>query len=256
MDYVDYITASVVKALAETYGSYPNSIILTDVELTNIIQRQMQAGGGGYLLSLDEINVGIEQLSQLGYVRSISTPHARLRYTFDLRPIRGIYLGRADPSPLARAATISKELGWDWLKESLTNSQNGVPVNDPASGDPSWAPLAIDRPDEKLDEAIRALSEVEALVRADNGYAASEPAERDEVVSRLEAGISYLKNASLVTATSVEVYLVWPFQKLLSRFPVDTAVGTVATLAVSVVREWLKGIGVKVLSAIFNLPSS
>jgi hypothetical protein len=212
---------------------------------------------------IDIFDDSLDELIATGLMEVVETPHAAPRLFIN----RGAIQNFSNMATASGGDGISDvywhygKLGRDWLIESFANSigrqvNEIAPDSRPIENIQQWSPLKIERPDEKLDRTVQSLSELEASVRAENGYAATEPAERDEVLSRIQAGINYLNSASLVTATSVEVYLVWPFQKLLARFPVDTVIGAAATLSASVVREWLKGLGVKVLSSIFNLPGT
>jgi hypothetical protein len=118
--------------------------------------------------------------------------------------------------------------------------------------DDKWAPLPIERPDEYLNSVTDQLAQLREAISKDNGYAASEPSEREEVVYRLKVGIDYLNSASIVIYTAVDVYVVWPVKQILARFTTATIIGKAATLAISVVTEWLKNRGVQFLDDLFK----
>jgi hypothetical protein len=57
-----------------------------------------------------------------------------------------------------------------------------------------WAPIPINPAEPAIQEAVRRLQEVTTAVEQDNGYAATYPQERDQVVQDLKGGLNKLKS--------------------------------------------------------------
>lgn len=115
-----------------------------------------------------------------------------------------------------------------------------------------WEPLPVERPDAELGEAVEKLTDLKGLVQQDNGYAVAAGLERDDVVSRLSAAIEYLDHCSVVSYSAVQVFILWPLERLLARFSPKTAVGIAAELAWETLKGWLKHRGIKGLDDLFS----
>jgi hypothetical protein len=122
----------------------------------------------------------------------------------------------------------------------------------PSGDEDDWAPLEIERPDQEAEKAATAIESLSEKIRSDNGYAATEPAEREEILRRLSDAADWLRKAEYLTASAVQVYVVWPFETLISRFPVKTAIGSATKVAGTIVMAWLKARGIKILDGLFQ----
>lgn len=181
----------------------------------------------------------------------IATPHARARYRISQDDFRPVYdrLQTADTG-FARAWRLTAELGWDWLNESLDSAYEAVESGEPT--EQAWEPLELDREEPELKQVIAQIEEVKNLVERDNGYAASEPAERYEVLAGLRSAVDVLRNAPLATATALRVYIAWPLERLLSRFNAETFIGGAAKLAKDIFVAWLKKRGAEQIDDWFS----
>ena len=118
--------------------------------------------------------------------------------------------------------------------------------------DAEWEPLELERPDAEAGKAADSIDALIEVISSDNGYAANEPAEREEVILRLRQASDWIRNAEYLTASAFQAYVVWPLETLASRFSVGTAIGSAAKFAVGVVTAWLKSRGLKVLDGMFE----
>jgi hypothetical protein len=203
----------------------------------------------------------LKLLAHHGLANFYPTPHAVPRAVVD-GDTAGDALDDLDVScgALGSAVATYRHLGDDWLQESIFNSLVGVTIassteasdSNPPRNAEAWEPLEIERPDSGLDALIDALQSLSEAVRGDNGYAETQPAERHEVASRLAAATSYLRDAPAFTVSALQAYVIWPVEKLLSRFPAKSAIAVAAGLTKDVLVSWLKSKGIKFLDGLFN----
>jgi hypothetical protein len=90
----------------------------------------------------------------------------------------------------------------DWLVPALYGVDNayenlGIKPEDFEYPDAEWAPLEIDRSDPGVEKAISSLQSVIDEVRADNGYAATLPQERDFVLEGLQNTLNKFESPSI-----------------------------------------------------------
>lgn len=252
MDAIDYVAAAIARVVSDPILRDGDRIIMTIGQMRSSIRNEsLFIDDREGILDDENILQALARLEKTYKYRIVETPHAAARFIFGLESTQTFVGGELRENDILGIMLLQEELGWAWLFESAKNAKNGVTFAESLLQDQAWAPLPIDRPDPDLDDCVKQLEAVGELVREDNGYSASEPAERDEVLSRLEAGIRYLNQASLVTATAMQVYVVWPLTRLLSRFSAQTAVGTAAALAKEVFKAWLKERGIKMMDSWF-----
>ena len=139
------------------------------------------------------------------------------------------------------------------LVEALPDSAYDalIAVDDDLLGE-DWEPLEFERPDEGALKAAASIDSLIETIKSDNGYAANEPAEREEVTSRLNQAADWLRNAEYITASSIQAYILWPFEKLATRFSAATAIGAASKFALGIITTWLKSRGLKALDGIFD----
>jgi hypothetical protein len=90
----------------------------------------------------------------------------------------------------------------DWLVPALYGVDNayenlGITAEDFEQPDREWAPLQVERGDPVVEKAIESLQRVIEEVRADNGYAANHPQERDYVLHGLQGTLDKFESLSI-----------------------------------------------------------
>lgn len=109
-----------------------------------------------------------------------------------------LILDEALPFSTYEAAGASE----DWLTPALYSLENhfvnmDVKPEDFESLDSEWAPIEIDKEDPGVKKAISSLEQVVEEVRADNGYSASHPHERDFVLEGLQGTLDKFNQSSI-----------------------------------------------------------
>jgi hypothetical protein len=246
MDIVDYHNVVVLDYLLRTSrkGS-KKRIALTAMHVVNEKNSQLE-------IDIEPEDVERSLFALFGSLDVIETPHASPRFLLDRSTIDDLLDKISESHPeTRRAMVLTSDLGWDWLQESIERAFEQDPPSETFVGD-KWEPLEVRPADPKTTELAEAIDALAEQVRADNGYAASVPAERNEVVRRLGETSDWLRNAEYLTASAVQVYLVWPLETLAARFSAKTAIGKATQFATGVVAAWLKAHGVKVLDRLFG----
>ena len=116
-------------------------------------------------------------------------------------------------------------------------------VNDAAKAgiqEDRWEPLKIDRDAPEFQEAAKALEEAVSTVESDNGYAASQPDERDEIVWSLKEGLVAI-NDKLPSYAQVRAMIIAPLRFLMKKFA-ETTIGEIAKTALGKILTWLAGL--------------
>jgi hypothetical protein len=90
----------------------------------------------------------------------------------------------------------------DWLVPALYGVDNayenlGIKAEDFDNPDAEWTPLEIERSDPTVEKAIKSLQSVIEEVRADNGYAATLPQERDFMLEGLQNTLDKFESPSI-----------------------------------------------------------
>jgi hypothetical protein len=101
--------------------------------------------------------------------------------------------------------------------------------------DVDWEPLKIERDSAPYRDALEAVSQAVETIRGDNGYAHSQPEQRNSVLSTVETGLQLLKER-ILTRTQFTELLFRPLTFLAKKFA-ETAMGEVAKIAVSALRN-------------------
>lgn len=145
--------------------------------------------------------------------------------------------GALETAPMADACLpLNKE-----IDAAITNREASLeksePLEQPDNQDGSWEPLKIDRAAPEYKETVSTLEDAITTIRGDNGYAQSEPEERNAIIASLEHGIEIIKNECPTRAQLASLVLS-PLRYLAKKF-VDTAIGIAAKVAVNAVLTWL-----------------
>ena len=160
------------------------------------------------------------------------------------------------PTPELKSWTAQTNLGpfrkfaevnsWTWLRSAI-RSVNGsydqlkiTPEDfESAVVDSQWEPIPLDRNDEKLQEATKALDNAIQAIEGDNGYAVKVHAEREYVLSRLKSIRATLKEKAQVVWPELRANAIDPLARVIRRFG-PAAVGVAAVAARNAIVEWLK----------------
>jgi hypothetical protein len=149
-----------------------------------------------------------------------------------LRKIEAQFAGRYEliERYLADHAGVDGELNAEILDVLRSNQRPDVASE-------SWQPLKIDRQAPEYRVALETTEKALDIIRSDNGYAATEPGERDEVVRSLEAGVQALKSES-PSRGRLHAILISPLKFVLEKFA-GAAIGEAAKQAFTALVHWL-----------------
>jgi len=127
-----------------------------------------------------------------------------------------------------------QENGDQWLSETGgVITANSPDIENTSSVD--WEPLPVERDDPQLKQAIVALDAAITEIESDNGYSATEPDERNAVVSSLKTASEALKTQSQIYYFQFRSLIWEPLVKAGKRF------GNAATgLSIQAAKEALK----------------
>ena len=155
----------------------------------------------------------------------------------------------ADPAtPLFK----SNKFGGSWLtsalkkifddnKENNKSSDSGETQSDALTEEDNiWEPLPIQRAQPEFNVALKQCEEALETIQSDNGYAATEPEERNSIVWTIGAGVNALKEG-LITKDQAQTLLLKPFEYLAKKFP-DAIIGVSAKDAATAIWDWLKAV--------------
>ena len=121
-----------------------------------------------------------------------------------------------------------------YIRSRDDSSERELENNDQVEDD-RWVPLKIDRETPTFQNAVTAIESVIETVEGDNGYAANEPEERNNILWSLKEGIAAIKEA-LPSRNQIQALIVAPLNFLVRKFA-ETSIGEVAKIAVAKVGE-------------------
>jgi hypothetical protein len=135
------------------------------------------------------------------------------------------------------------DTGEQWLREALRSVNTKyrdlrIGPNDFAKPDIEWEPLPIDRNDPTVKHLTNELDKTAELVRADNGYNATLPEERELVLESLESASNKLKKSNTISWGYIEKNILEPTGRLLRRFK-DTAIGIASAGVRAALETWI-----------------
>jgi len=140
-----------------------------------------------------------------------------------------------DLNPGLEDATLTDDEGT--IAGILTNAKLVEPASVAAMNDgDSWEPLIIERQEPAYAEALAKTETAVKAVRSDNGYAATQPGERNEVVKTLETGVEALKNEQ-PSKGRLRALLGRPLRYLADKFA-GGAIGESAKQALEALIKW------------------
>lgn len=116
-----------------------------------------------------------------------------------------------------------------------------------------WNPLPIDRMDPDLPKVRENLKSLIDIIEKDNGYKESEPNERSEVLSGLKGALDIIDNGVSIGHTALQVYILWPLDRIARRFDPSTIIGSAAAIFWSGFKDWAKSTVGVVLNTLVGL---
>lgn len=139
-----------------------------------------------------------------------------------------------------------KSFGEDWLDESIENIGD-IDVLFGSNGDEEtnvageWEPLDVEYDTPSATRAIEAISDALEAISSDNGYAATYPAERDNVVQSLKKSLELFEIRAVYTKIYFQ-HSVWiPLKQASLRLGRSVA-GRVVEGALEAIKEWVKSV--------------
>lgn len=210
------------------------------------------------ILVLTELFVSDQQLSYGVTIEDLRETLVSQAQNFSPREI-AIALGKLRNKGLAsREEFESGEWGWkitiggsEVFTEVASDDDDrslNAPEENRADHDP-WEPLPLDRQSEPLEAAIAKIDDVVDAVIQDNGYAVSEPDERNYVLSALQAGVEAMKVQTVIYQMQFTAFIWKPLDRIATRFK-ENAIGALAIAAIEAVKaafsevfkRWLSGL--------------
>lgn len=132
-------------------------------------------------------------------------------------------------TPVSKAA----HFGAAWLIIALQNIRDGSNFSNNQDNEitqrlnhDNWQPLPIDREDPLFKVGLKAVEEALKTIEADNGYAATEPEERNAIIASAKGTVQALKDGYPSKGT-VSATLIIPFKYLAKKFG-DGIIGAAA----------------------------
>ncbi|QYJ01518.1 hypothetical protein KUV46_03750 [Thalassovita mediterranea] len=224
-------------------GTRPSAI--STKEIWNQFRRDSEPFVTISLDRLDELVIGM----QLDYFEVIGSELARPRLFVkdELQTVVDIeffFSEMAEANGCAAVWTNSGKLGWDWLKECLLNlidAESQFKQQPEVSNEAAWEPLALDYNSRAADAATEALQNAIDAIAADNGYASTFPAERNNVLALLRSSLGQMQIRAEYTRIYFEYSLIKPLNQAVYRLG-GNAAGEIAKGALLALREWAKDI--------------
>lgn len=225
----------------------------------DLLERAEQYGPALTAISTSEIATHLQEKSaplEENYVESTfrelelpnlvkrATPFSltRIVYDHDSYSSPAGALGECfEANGLAEPKSYFDDLGWSWLSECLQEiekkrsgqlqTEHLAPQND------EWSPINVDFESDKTRKVMASIEAAKDAIRSDNGYSATYPAERNEVLASLEFSLTHLKDHAIVSYRFIKQNLRVPLQKALERVEENTT-GLAIQAALSAIARW------------------
>ncbi|OBQ74636.1 hypothetical protein [Mesorhizobium erdmanii] len=250
---IDYYVAALVDGIEQTQNegtradgacALPISRILNHYSIRTILDSRT-------LLSNDLMLKGaLRALSEGGFVEVweddiaetiiyIENPQSLFDSMVENTPFQRLYmLGDNGHSWLASALVKINNRASSYLENQ--EAELIVDAETASSDRHEWQPLPVDLADPNLEEAISLSEEAIAVIEASNGYADSEPGERNSIVESMKGSLQSLKSG-MPSRKAILEGLYAPMKFIAKKFT-DAAMGKAATAAVAALAKWLFGI--------------
>jgi len=220
------------------FGVIPTATLKIHRKLSFLAFQQLAAEGAVELISDDYADA---------YVRFRGDPLARiakdeklkvLQSKFDRLETHGTdWLASAYSSIAGSADEQLIDAALDEIRrtEPETTDQRMMPKEDEIED--TWQPLPIDRTEPAYQAAIVATDEALEVIEGNNGYAQTEPDERNAIVNSIKGTIAAIKEGTPSVAT-IKSSLIVPLKYLAKKF-FDSAIGITSKIAVEKLMIWL-----------------
>jgi len=169
----------------------------------------------------------IAELSEAQFVDNING-----RYEINTRGIRFVQKQLSDPDSFIAQYY---EIGGAWLEDARDQAQKNeaeLPSGSEMQVD-AWSPLPIDRETTEFDQAVKSLEKAVSEIENNNGYAASETDERNNVVWTLRVGLDSLRQG-FPSSNQIRSWIVQPLKFISEKFTA-AAMGEAAKVALKAV---------------------
>lgn len=123
-------------------------------------------------------------------------------------------------------------------KKALTGHSSNEETLSPPTED-TWEPVKIDRTTAEYSEAIEASEAALREVESSNGYAATDPDERNGIVATVRGTLEAIKNG-MPTKPTILHGLLAPLKFVSKKFA-DTTIGEIVKIAITKIITWLSG---------------
>jgi hypothetical protein len=100
-----------------------------------------------------------------------------------------------------------------------------------------WEPLPLERSGEEYEAVVNSVESALKEIESNNGYAAEEPEERNQIVWSLTNGLNQIKDG-LPNREQVITMLLKPLRYISRKFA-DASMGEVAKLAIKALMSWI-----------------
>ena len=135
-----------------------------------------------------------------------------------------------------------------WLRDGLDqiyreSRRLNIKDSDYDNPEAEWSPITVDRDQPETQALINAVEDAAEKLRADNGYAATKPAERDYVVDGLALFLKRIKESAVVSIPYVRQYAIAPLSKAAKSLG-RSATGVAVDVARTELKNWLLKLGI------------
>lgn len=199
-----------------------------------------------YIIDPPDVDAVLSELN-LTPISALKTEFAATRYKLpyvELAEFGEIFETVVEQNGLSEIWEHLKTLGLDWLTESLNNLHDEVFNNEAEPGDDDledldWAPIPLEYGTNEASAAISAVEKALEAIAQDNGYAATNPAERNSIVLVLKDAVANLKMGMELTYFYAKRSIVVPLVRAAKRFG-NSVVGHIIKGALEAIKEWAK----------------
>lgn len=144
---------------------------------------------------------------------------------------------------LAGSAINSVSISMDWILEEEQTGDDAPSVdreaNTSGNEEGDWEPLPLERSGSGYEDAVAKTEAAYAEILGNNGYADSEPEEREYVAWTLSEGIKHIKDG-LPNRDQVVSMLIRPLSYLGEKFA-GASIGEAAKVAAKALWTWITG---------------
>lgn len=190
----------------------------------------------GERVSEEEIEQALRGLEEEGILDGYHDPHASSRYFCHEVIFEELREEIQDPSTILHRCRM---LGEDWVFEILDNmfEPPNIMKEDGHAEDDVWEPLPLERESGAYQEAVSTVEEAVIAIAGNNGYAETEPEERDRVVWSLQTGLAQIKEG-LPSSVQVREMLIKPLTYIGEKFA-GASIGEIAKAAAKALWTWI-----------------